>query len=443
MKKPTPILVLLILSAIIYLVSKNKQSSSAQSSPESSITFRKNSTRLPRLTPQNALKKICELRAQTPDSSTTFASVQALVHKLSDDNLQSLLRDIGLAKTPGYDAWLRSALFPEWASRDLQAVVDYIRSPIKGGSTYDSSLQQAYFAIFQGSRPHEPEAALEHLHTLRSKHELGKYGSGSNWIEHIHLNLFQELSKIDPGKAWELLPKPSTPDQARPIRSLQSIKIHRAAIEGLFSGLPNNDLISQFADRWIETYSTPNDEVPNREFVISKFTEHIPKYNLDLTTIASIWMNSDPSAALAWLQSREPANPSLAKNGASRAFSDWAYCNPREALSTLQNDRFPEYSGPIATNLLRANAHLAPDLGSIKSPSFSLHDAIVGSMPLNAMHEGPAQYPDPNKNNRPPDYQARFDSFSIAIQSPNIFNEKIRNQLLDSLDRNFESILNP
>ena len=59
------------------------------------------------------------------------------------------------------------------------------------------------------------------------------------------------------------------------------------------------------------------------------------------------------------------------------------------------------------------------------------------------MLEGAAQYPDPNKTNRPPDYQARYDSYRTVIQSPGNFEEGIQKQLLDSLDRDFESALNP
>ena len=59
------------------------------------------------------------------------------------------------------------------------------------------------------------------------------------------------------------------------------------------------------------------------------------------------------------------------------------------------------------------------------------------------MHEGAAQYPDPNKVNRPPDYQARANSYRAVIQSPGIFEERLQQQLIDSLDRNFESTLKP
>ena len=437
----TVIPILLILATMIYIISNDGQSSS-ESSSQSSITSGEESPRRTRLTPESAFDKISEIRAQTPDSATSFASIQSLAGKLSDHDLQSLVREIGLGKTQGYDAWLRSALFAEWARRDLQAVVDYIRSPDKSGTTYDSALQQAYFAIFRGSRPHDPEAALEHLHTLCSKHELGKYGSGSNWIEHIHLNLFQELSQLDPDKAWELLPPPSSPEEKR---THKSVKVHRAALEGLFSGLTNKDLIAQFADRWMETYHQPDADSPKFQLTIntSSFYDPVPQSNADATTITSIWMNSDPAAALDWLYSKASSEPSLASNRTYRAFSDWAYRNPQQALTALQSKLYPEYSTSIATNLLRANPHLLPDLSKIQNPTFSLHDAIAGSTTLNAMHEGAAQYPDPNKKNRPPDYQARYDSYRAVIQSPGIFEERLQQQLIDSLDRNFESTLKP
>ena len=438
MKKVTP--VLLILAAAIYFISETRQNPDSKITSESLVATPEKSPRRTRLTPEGALSKISEIRALTPDSATSFASLQSLVGKLSDHDLQSLLREIGLGKTRGYDAWLRSALFAEWARRDLQAVVDYIRSPNKGGSTYDSSLQQAFFAIFRGSRPHDPEDALEHLHTLFAEHELGRCGSGSNWIEHIHLNLFQELSQIDPKKAWALLPQPSSPDQKR---THKSVRLHRASLEGLFSGLANKDLIAQFADRWVETYFDSEAERPQIRVNTSSFYDPIPYGNEDAATITSIWMNSDPAVALDWLYSKASTEPSLASNRTYRAFSDWAYRNPQQALTALQSKLYPEYSSTIATNLLRANPHLLPDLASIQNPTFGLHDAIVGSVTLNAMHEGAAQYPDPKKENRPPDYRARYDSYHAVILSPDNFEERIQQQLIDSLDRNFESILTP
>jgi len=433
----TVIPILLILAGVIYFIPKDRQN---PTSSDSSISAEEKSPRRIRLSPQNVLGKISEIRNQTPDSSTSFASIQTLVGKLSDHDLQSLLREIGLGKTRGYDAWLRSALFAEWARRDLQAVVDYIRSPNKEGPTYDSSLQQVYFAIFRGSRPHDPEIALAHLQMLCSDYELGKYGSGTNWIEHVHLNLFQELAQLDPNKAWDLLPPSSAPDQKR---THKSVRLHRASLEGLFSGLADKNLIAQFADRWMETYHQPDADQPKTQVITTSFNGPVPHPNEDAATISGIWLESDPAAALDWLYSKASSEPSLTSDRTYRAFREWAYRNPEDALSALQSNLYPEYSGSIATNLLRANPHLVPDLASIQNPSFSLHDAIVGSITLNAMHEGPAQYPEPNKNNRPPDYQARFDSYSSVIQSPGLFEERTQKQLFDSLDRNFESILKP
>lgn len=432
-----------LLSAFLWVrLSQNGETKfdGGDNTPGNSRITQSRRTSLP--SPQEASSSLRHLREENPDSSYSYNSVAGMVSRLSDSDLKDWAREMGFQSSLGYDVWIRSAIYSEWARRDLDGLLAWLREPKPGVTMSDSTLQQVSFAIFEGSKPSDPVEALNHLNDLRLKikgtHLIG--GTGLQWAREAMYRTYADIAKLDHELAWKtfLAARESNFKYNSPFLTNDNLS---GAVAGIFEGLPVNQM-EKYANDWMSRFYDPDqDEASANEELGFQLLRAPNPTNNDLVPILSAWLQKSPDEALEWA-AKISGEEKLLKNRIWQAHSSWAKSHPEEALSSLRSlSSPPAFAGALATGLLRGDPHLAPALMNVPANGFNHHDSLVGSITLNTMLEGSAQYPSTDRTNRPPDYQQRYESFKKAIELGEDLNDRQKSQLRESLERQFKEII--
>ena len=372
-----------------------------------------------------AARGLRNLLATEPKHDIPFEDFGLLAASLDDATLVALLDEIGLVSEEGYLVWTRSALFTEWARRDHDAALDYLKGQRSRFHVRDSVL----YAIFCGSRPIEPEQALNYLRSLPEdpRYRMNNISSSplahsrAKWVTVAIERIFAKLAAEDPERAWSFLPRR---DGDHPIDESSSGS-YRAMVAGLFSGLPDAATVEKFVER------------------IEPVGDGIS------IQIAAAWMNHDIEAAMAWAppQRMPVEGRSVAIGGVQGGAAwQWARANPQEALRAVRENSLHGIArgSMVRYHLLKGDAHLAPELTELLSTRLPHDDgrpqawyALRNAMPDSARLDDRDRFPEAGRNNRPPDYLARYQSFLAALEHE-IFPPEYRASLRATLDSSFK-----
>ena len=414
------------------------------------------------LTSAHAVLGLRHLLAKVPETDILFDDFVLLAKALDQAQLVALLDEIGMVRRDGYHPWVRSALYAEWAGRDLEGALAHF------GDNFENRrgiLQQVSHAIYVGSRPEDPQAALAYLRSIpddpRFRFELnGKRAPiaqlGFPWVMHAYERVFEELAAHDAELAWMELPRYDGGQDSDNLVSTNPS--YHSMLRGFFHGMEDGPTIEHYVKRL--------GPVQSERLGIG---------------IASAWMEHDLAAAQAWAPLQKSSlSVELLWGVKGNAARTWARGNPKQALQAIQDNLLPEWTDQMADMVLVANPHLAGDLVA------ALGARPVGNSPtletfLNQVTEGPAEltppltvtvprrlddpptiygillnsmrvsasleewdyFPEPGRENRPPDYRARYESYRAAITSSEVIPGEYRTTLLGTLDIAFREHLAP
>lgn len=428
-----------LLSAFLWMQFSKSENSGNENTPTNSRVT--HSRRPSPLSPREASPSLRHLQGETSDSGRKYDSIVGIVSKLSDSDLRQWALDLGFQTSRGYDAWIRSAIYSEWARRDLDGVLSWLREPMPDVTMSDSTLQQISFAIFEGSKPTDPVAALDHLNSLRLKMKGGRLvgGTGLQWVKEALQRTYADMAKFDHEMAWKkfLAARESNFEYNSPFLGNDVLS---GAVAGIFEGLPAHKM-EEYADTWMEKYYNPDlDKAPVEKQLGFRILKAPNPINNDLIPILSAWIQKSPDAAREW-SAKIPGDKIAVQNRVWQAHSAWAKQHPEQALASMQKNNDPKHANAVAVGMLRGDAHLASAFTEIPAEGFTHFDAMMGSFTLNTMLEGSPQYPSVDQQNRPPDYQQRYESFSNAVQSGEVFSDREKSLLQESLDRQFRELI--
>jgi hypothetical protein len=419
-----------------------------------------------------AANKLRTFLPKQPNSKRKFDKFVRLARGLDDGGLTALVREVGLCDSSGYRPWIRSAIYAEWARRDLDAAFNYLVGNLRPGWK-TSPVNGALYAVFVGSRPKDPEAALGHLRELLDGERFKKgprRHAGSDWARHAYRRVFAELAAKNPEQAWRQLPGRSQDGET----NLDHWKVMYAnpgyedMVEGFFSDLKEQETFLAFAGRW--------GNAPTPETIAIR--------------IAKSWFRFDPPAALKWaLRFDNPPGVAarLIYGVSGNALLAWAYENPKAALKALRDDSilawagidrkvalsvnpnfvviqstatkqaareayhaelFREWYHSLPTTIIKAQPALAAQIvehlrhnpiEGAKTPRYfyPLHNCVRDVFQL----EKNARFPEPGRANRPPDYTGRYKTLVGTIRAAS-FSEKDEALLLRNLKIQYEQLLN-
>lgn len=425
-----PTLVVMLVIAVFVAVrpsSENGDGDETGNSPSKSTR----STPLPSARASEALH---HLLRKEPEPGDRFEEFEQLASSLNDAALLALIEQVGVEGDDGYRAWTRSALFAEWARRDLEAALAYLvehRSRNRAG-------QPVLYALFAGTRPTEPEAALKYLRSLHNdpRFRLEKGGTRSvatfnaDWVKTAYRRIFTELSATNPEQAWSYLPGREREENEDPYLRSTSESSYNAMVAGFFAGLPDAETTRAYVERFGPAGGPGTESTAIR--------------------IGAAWMEHDFNSALQWSppMRNEPGVAELIGGVRGNVVWYWARRNPETALAALRANSLPDWNNDIANQVLRHNAHLAPELAEFLSTRTSgderplariaLHNAIGVNSRLNDRE----LFPEAGRFNRPPDYRARYESLQAALQHT-VFSPEDRAHLQGMLDQAFARHLAP
>lgn len=423
------------------------------------------------LTSDDAEQGLRHLLKKTPEPNIMFSDVVMLARALDKDSIIVLLDEIGLQRRDGYWAWARSAIYAELASRDLDAALDHYRRNYGG---YLGVREHIPHAIYVGSRPEDPWAALVYLRSIPEDprfrltgRESGINGpmvyTNANWYQESYRRLFKKLAAIDPERAWKELPGQADGVE-KPVDHNQLANAYypyRDMLDGFFSGLKDDKTFQHYFERL--------------GLVRGPYTDMIA------IPIVKAWMNFDMTAALAWAPpERTPTleHGSIMAHGVDgNAVTSWARENPKAALEAIRANTVPKWKFGMAGSLLRGDPSLASEVVALignerpmsqaarpipwkgsdgrvipgiklpipvpakeEKPPFVFH-TLKGAMNSNASLQEWDSFPEPGRNNRPLDYRARYDAFRKAIANE-LFSKEEQAQLRAHLDDAFRKVLN-
>ncbi|NNC89231.1 MAG: hypothetical protein HKN82_12295 [Akkermansiaceae bacterium] len=117
--------------------------------------------------PAVAMKRLRALLDAPLDGAPSFDQVDALARRLTDADLQALLREVGLGEHLGLIGWVRSGAGAEWARRDPEAVMAWLEAMQDEIHSKDYPLQQAWCALFRGWSETDPAVALAGFNRLQ------------------------------------------------------------------------------------------------------------------------------------------------------------------------------------------------------------------------------------------------------------------------------------
>ena len=460
-----PITLLLFLAAVIPFTTAYSKETQQPTNSESQI-----------LTSEQAIEGLRQLLNKTPEQNIPFSDFVMLAHALDEKSLIPLLDEVTRRRSNGYRRWTLSALYAELASRDLDAALDHHRKNYAG---YGRIREEIPHALYVGSRPEDPWAALAYLKNLPNdpRFHYSEKESGINapmfymhedWLKVSYKRLFKKLASIDPERAWRELPGRANGNEEPLNHNKLAYEFYPypGMVDGFFSGLKDYKTFQKYLKRF----------GPVRQ----------PGNELIAIPIAKAWMTHDIAAAQAWAPP-ERSNDSLYGvliNGVDgNAAINWARKNPKAALEAIRDDVLPKWTGTLAQALLQSDPSLASDLVAILSdyrrpPSTRSRDywmnsdgewipdeettgenespivvppkkdtppyiwnILHSSMRENAELQDRDAFPEPGHPNRPLDYRARYDSYRAAIAGE-VFSKEEQTKLQSYLDETFGTILN-
>ena len=425
----------------------------------------------PTLTSEEGAKGLRHLLKKTPEPNIPFSDFVMLARPLDETSLVTLLGEIGMRRSDGYRAWTRSALYAEWARRDLDSALDHYRRTFKN---YRGIREQVAHALYVGSRPKDPWAALAYLRTIPNdprfqfnfevnKRKAPMVYTNADWVEESYKRLFKELATLDAERAWKELPGRAGSNK-KPLNQNKLLNTHYpydGMVDGFFSGLKDRQVFENFVQRF-----GPVGEPGTEPIAI---------------VIAKEWMRHDIAAAQAWAPPQRPINPlgaAVLINGVDgNAAIYWARENPKAALEAIRNNVLPKWNFAMAEALLEGDPSLAGELVAVvdedrmtppatkmfhsMGPEGKLVEVtppivvppkkktppgvwyiLRNSMRENAELQDRDAFPEPGRSNRLLDHRARYDSYRAAIASK-VFSEEERTNLRAHLDALFDKFLNP
>lgn len=414
------------------------------------------------LTPEESLQGLRHLLAKPPESEASFSDFVLLARALDEKSIGALLGEIGMRPSDGHRAWARSALYSEWARRDLNASLTHFRENFKN---WRGIREQVPHALYVGSRPVDPWAALAYLRGLpddprfRFNFELNRTRApmiyrNADWVKKSFKRLFAELAAIDSERAWKELPGRGGKGQV-PLnhnKLLTTNHAYESMVDGFFAGLKDRKTFEQFVERF-----GPVGEPGTEPVAIA---------------IAKNWMGHDIAAAQAWAppERQDPFVANFTYGVEGNAARAWARENPADALQAIRDKVLPKWNHLMATSLLKGNPHLASELvallgknrTALPPPVIFLRGADgkpvkvtpainvppkEGTPPgvwyalKNSMRvEKRDAFPEPGRTNRILDHRARYESYRAAIAS-DVFSVDEQTKLRVHLDAVFGNVL--
>lgn len=399
--------------------------------------------------PEIANRQLWQLKEHHGDSELSFGAVTELATRLNEEQLVAIAKSVGVGRTHGMRGWVRAAVLAEWGKRDFKAAMTHLSEV----SEFDSGHQQALYAVFRGSRPTDPNRALEHLRRMFTEYPSAVGAFTRIWTKHSLKEVFAEMATQQPERTWKTLTKEDANGLERkslnffskkfsrhPLRTIDSKWI---AMAGFFSGLKNLEEVETYAAEFKKMWNAPKVVADLKTFnkQFERFTGSMswtppPPQEGVARAVAVSMARFDLDVGLDWIVSSGPGTEAYKKRRAGGLFDDWAWWNPNQALAVLRTGKYPRWQENIATVLMRGDAGLAPEVVRLFGKSGWIDQALSGAFPAAATMMVYDMYPSPGEDPVLPSHQARYDSFREAIGAAQL-KEKELSEVTRSLNGAF------
>ena len=391
------------------------------------------------LSPEAADKQLRQLKELRSGSDLTFKAVSDVAADLKDGQLVQLGKDVGVGRTDGMRGWVRAAVLAEWGKRDFKATMTHLSEV----SEFDSGHQQALYAVFRGSRPADPNAALIHLRQMFTEYPSAVGAFTRIWTKHALREVFSEMATQNANRTWQILTLEKKSGPERKVLSFLSKKFSRhplrnidsrwIAMAGFFSGLKDLHEVNSYAAEFTKMWNTPKVvaelKVFNKQF--ERFTGSMgwtppPPQEGVARAVAVSMARFDLDAGLDWIVTSGPGTESYKKRRAGGLFDDWAWWNPKRALAVSQMEKYSRWREQITTVLMRGNAGLAPDVVRLFGKSQWIDQALSGAFPAAATMMVYDMYPVPGAGAVLPSHEVRYHAFLKAINAAQLSDKESR-----------------
>lgn len=397
--------------------------------------------------PVEAAKQLRHLLDAPLDEAPTFDAVDRLARHLTDDDLQELIREVGLDEHEGLIGWVRSAAIAEWARRDPEAALAGVKKMPGNALPQNYPLQQAWFAVFRGWAETDPAAALAALQLYQESalaafqrqlespsgsredhHPSVTWLPEASWIGHARPNIFENYARHDAEAAWAAAPSDDPPDAD--------------ALTGIFRGLPTAKAVDVYAARWSEAWSTPEAEKRQADFgkqLRSSFSGWIitPPDEIIGKEVAMALARFDLAAARDYLRDTGPGSEQDRTGRSSEVLQAWATEFPERALELLDDPAYEDWQTTFARGILDADPEFGIEImGKIETHGARARSLLTGISPLGSNHVRDF-FPVPGHRNRLPDFERRYEAMLETIEAGR-FKEGQKQILLKNTHREFQ-----
>lgn len=346
---------LLLLGGVILLISGEDGSTEASHTGEPQLavgsstrsgggarTHRSRRTSRPTIDRLRAL-----LKGESMEHS--FSWLQERVGELDDDQIQSLLEEVGMESPKGIEGWLRVALYAEWARRDPVAALAASSLDKVGDRPLQWQEQQTIYGVFLGWSSVSPQDALQTL--MSNVADADQYNAHAPyWPDQAYREVIHQLALRDREAAWKAMPSNS---------------YRKQAMRGFFETFEDFDEALNYANQWAASYVPPKPpsevstiglsqgfsaslSIDQNEFIASNIGASLIRLDLDR---AEQWMkdNREGQTTGRW----------------SNALQQWAAVYPADALEAYRANPEREGHDALARGIIRGDTALAADLAHL------------------------------------------------------------------------------
>ena len=373
--------------------------------------------------PGKRLREILEADAtHAPD----LEAMDNLARRLSDEELQELILEVGFGTQIGVEGWVRSALYAEWGRRDPQAALARLRY----AKDIDASVwatQQALFAVYRGWAEIDPAAAVLELRNDNPIIEVSGqrlHMTDCHWIVPAYAELFRRLVAVDPEAAWSQLP---------------TSEERLSALAGIFQGAPSERQLRAHIDRWIGEWNTAA-ELPS-QVIFEALMENggpdpvlIPENEQVVRQAALALARFDLEAAEEWIRTEGPGGDRHRQTRRNTLVRDWSVEFPDRAMDYLDSDD--------RARIAIARAIIETDTGNAMPVMETLPDegdrarALMHAITGLGVNDVLDYFPTTAGRNILPDFNRRYQDLADAIEAGN-FSESHATSLRGALNRSF------